>query len=305
MAEDTEKSSSQPLDEIMLAMDVVDTLRHQQLLVERELNTENRDQKMLQRLHEIYASQGIEVPEHVLEQGVTALREGRFTYTAPASGIASALARLYVSRANWGKPVLLAITLSLLVWLAYALLIKGPGERASAALPQQLQSSYENLIGQAKGETARQQSESLLLDGQSALQRNREDKVETILQQMASLQRDIELEYELRIAAHPGTRSGVWRIPDANTGARNYYIIVEAVNKFGKLEDVPVVNEEDGKTYRVQQWGLRVEEPLFRQVAADKSDDGIVQNNRFGSKKRGFLTPDYVMPTTGAAITQW
>ena len=122
---------------------------------------------------------------------------------------------------------------------------------------------------------------------------------------MANLQRDVELEYELRIAAQPGSRSGVWRIPDANTGARNYYIIVEAVNKFGKLEEVPVMNEEDGKTYRVNQWGLRVEEQLFQQVAADKADDGIIQNNRFGNKKRGFLTPDYVMPTTGAAITQW
>lgn len=305
MAEEAADKSGQPLDEIMLAMDVVDTLRHQQLLVERELNTENRDQKMLQRLREIYASQGIEVLEHVLEQGVAALKEGRFAYTAPPPGISTGLAKLYVSRNRWGKPVAVALAVILVAWLAYALLIKGPGERASAALPRQLQSGYEHLIGQSKGQAARQQAESLLLDGQSAIQRNDEEDVEKILQQMNSLQRDVELEYELRIAAHPGTRSGVWRIPDANTGARNYYVIVEAVSKFGKLEEIPVVNEEDGKTYRVKQWGLRVDESLFQQVAADKTDDGIIQNNRFGTKKRGFLTPDYAMPTTGAAITRW
>nr|MDJ0956301.1 DUF6384 family protein [Arenicellales bacterium] len=65
MAED--KTPARPLDDVMLAMDVVDTLRHQQLLVERELNTEDRDKKMMDRLREIYASQGIEVPDHVLE----------------------------------------------------------------------------------------------------------------------------------------------------------------------------------------------------------------------------------------------
>jgi hypothetical protein len=31
-----------PLDDIMLAMDVVDTLRHQELLVERELQADDR-----------------------------------------------------------------------------------------------------------------------------------------------------------------------------------------------------------------------------------------------------------------------
>ena len=85
------RKEKQPLDDIMLAMDVVDTLRHQQLLVERELKAEDRDQKMMQRLREIYTSQGIEVTDRVLEQGVTALKEGRFVYDPPAA----------VSRPGW------------------------------------------------------------------------------------------------------------------------------------------------------------------------------------------------------------
>ncbi len=72
-------ADKRPLDDIMLAMDVVDTLRHQQLLVERELNADDRDEKMKQRLREIYASQGIDVPDDVLEQGVAALSIERRT----------------------------------------------------------------------------------------------------------------------------------------------------------------------------------------------------------------------------------
>ena len=52
-AQATEKH---PLDEVMLAMDVVDTLRHRALLVERELHAEDRDQKLLERLRELYAA---------------------------------------------------------------------------------------------------------------------------------------------------------------------------------------------------------------------------------------------------------
>jgi hypothetical protein len=99
--------------------------------------------------------------------------------------------------------------------------------------------------------------------------------------------------------------SGVWRIPDANDDARNYYIVVEAVDSENRVLTRPIVNEEDGKIYPVDKWGLRVDESLFRRVAADKSDDGIIQDNVFGTKRRGYLEPDYRMPTTGRAITSW
>ena len=51
----------QSLDDLMLSMDVVDTLRHRQHLVEREINSEERDQKQIERLRENYTSQEIEV----------------------------------------------------------------------------------------------------------------------------------------------------------------------------------------------------------------------------------------------------
>jgi hypothetical protein len=241
----------------------------------------------------------------VLEQGVSALKEGRFQYEPPASGMQTSLARLYINRGKWGKPLLLVSGFVLVVWLAYFFLISGPAERTAAALPGKLEAQHQRLSQQAVGPRAKELAESLLADGRSALQRDDVDEAELALQRMAVLQRDIESEYDLRIASHPGQRSGVWRIPDANPNARNYYIVVEAVSRQGKLLEVPVVSEEDGKTHRVKQWGLRVEEPLFRKIAADKTDDGIIQDNRFGVKKRGYLTPQYLMPTTGRAITSW
>ena len=88
------QSEKAPLDEVMMAMDVVDTLRHQKLLVERELNSDTREQKLLERLRKLYASQGIEVPDSILAEGVKALEEDRFTYQLPPPGIQTALARI-------------------------------------------------------------------------------------------------------------------------------------------------------------------------------------------------------------------
>jgi hypothetical protein len=82
----------------------------------------------------------------------------------------------------------------------------------------------------------------------------------------------------------------------------NYYVIVEAVTPQGKRLTVPITSEENGRVYNVQQWGLRVDESLYDKIRQDKLDDGIIQNNRFGLKQRGYLPPQYLMPTTGGTI---
>jgi hypothetical protein len=298
-------AEKQPLDDLMLAMDVVDTLRHQQLLIERELNAGDRDRKLIERLREIYASQGIDVPDHVLEEGVAALKEDRFAYTPPPENFNTRLARLYISRGKWGKPLLAGLGTVLLILLAYALLIRGPAERELAQLPSRLEQQHGLLLEQARGEAARARSEALYSQGKSALAAGEKDDALAVLDQMEALRNEIEREYELRIVSRPGERSGIWRIPDANTNARNYYIIVEAVTPEGRVLKRSVVNEENGRSYEVDKWGLRVEEPVFERVAADKQDDGIIQQNRFGVKRRGYLTPEYLLPTSGGAITAW
>ena len=62
------------LDDLMMSMDVVDTLRHQESLVARELDDDARERELLERLRQIYRGQGIDVPERILQEGVKALR---------------------------------------------------------------------------------------------------------------------------------------------------------------------------------------------------------------------------------------
>jgi hypothetical protein len=125
------------------------------------------------------------------------------------------------------------------------------------------------------------------------------------LQSLNDMRTILEQEYALRIVNRAGEKSGVWRVPDVNTRARNYYIVVEAVDPTGRVLTVPVTSEETDKTEHVTRWGLRVDEETFQQVARDKQDNGIIERDRFGYKRRGRLVPEYEMRTSGAAITHW
>ena len=100
-----------PLDQLMLAMDVVDTLRHRQELVATELDEDQRQREFVARVQAIYESQGIEVSAAVIAEGVRALREDRFTYKPPERTFAVRLAELYVERGRWARRAGLAVLL--------------------------------------------------------------------------------------------------------------------------------------------------------------------------------------------------
>jgi len=301
----TDTATRHPLNDVMLAMDVVDTLRHRQLLVERELNTEAREQTLIKRLREIYAAQGIDVPDHILAEGVAALDEERFVYTPPEPGWRVTLAHLYITRGTWGKTLLAILAMIIAVAIVYTTMISGPQQRRLAALPGELATQRQAIIELTEVPEARERAQQYLVQGQAALREEDADAAGKAVVSLKELRAQLEQEYTVRIISRPGESSGVWRMPDVNTDARNYYLIVEAVTADGSTLTLPVRNEEDGKVYKVNKWALRVSEQLYEQIAADKSDDGIIQQRDFGVKRRGQLAPDYAMPTTGAALTDW
>ena len=407
-------------DEVMLAMDVVDTLRHEQLLVERELASDERDQALIEKVKRMYAAQGLEVSDEVIAAGVAALKENRFAYQPPPRGSAW-LANLYVIRnrlAKWAA-ILAAALVGLFFFYQFAFvatevrqrqkeaknfnatiiqqqdqfsvakqrlinlkqalnraeksstasevaakrllaeagqqlsgaetklealeklplqpqftaeslaregdvikrrvgqrndLLKGAATQLDSAeaainnlgelsgLREKLASQRQSLLAESREDAARAQTEKLYNDAVAAL--NRGD-LTGARQESAALQqlydRVVE-EYELRIVSRPGVSSGVRRTLPNRPGVQNYYLVVEGVNSQGKRLTVPITSEENGKTYNVQQWGKRVDESLYDKIRRDKLDDGIIQNNLFGVKERGYLTPRYLMPTTGGAI---
>lgn len=472
------------LDRVMLAMDVVDTLRHQHELVERELDDDRRQHQLIERVQAIYESQGIEVSQEVVAEGVRALREDRFVYSPPRRSFSVRLAEVYVERGKWALRAAIALLLVVAAWATWAVpmhfhrqgLIEkfeqavarlGSGvtqladrgqrtetalgrSRAAASSPAESRlltdaegaladgigqtdalatalrslpaaedyieertrwdiaiDSYGDAVSTA-GETfttargllervdqlralaqrlgaAQQRIESVELSASAAAaakagitstvsalesgdvsaaeaalysldqvidgaMQARQQEAETRAQfaslstaldgvdvderaaselktqkavigaamtagdweragalvgKLRSFVEIVEQSYQLRIVSRPGDRSGVWRHPKGDRSQRNYYIIVEAVDRDGKSLSLSITSEEDQRTRRVERFGVRVPKSVYEQVKADKLDNGIIDHVAFGSKRRGSREPSYLFPVAGGHITRW
>lgn len=294
-----------PLEDLMVAMDVVDTLRHRDLIVDRELDSEGRRQRLLDRLREIYTAQGIEVSDAALSAGVDALEEDRFKYTPTQGGFSVRLARLYVSRSRWIKPLAGVLGLGLLIWIVWLYTVQWPEARLLEALPAKIEATHTRINEISVSDAANDRASRLVGLAKQSLAREDRSDAENRLEQLQALLRDLETAYEVRIVSRPNEVSAIWRVPDINPDARNYYLIVEAVTATGSIIPLSVLNEEDGRVYQASKWGLRVDETTFEAIVDDKRDDGIVQDNVVGAKSVGQLEPEYRISTTGATITDW
>lgn len=306
-------ASKPPLDDLMMAMDVVDTLRHDERIAVKELGDDLRDEQMVERLRQIYTSQGIEVPDRMLREGVQNLRQNRFVYSPPAAGFQRTLALIYVTRARWSKWLGILLLLAVAAVLAWRFLVVLPRERAAEALrielTETLPADFAALtvriaeIAVVPEATAR--AEELAATGLAAVATSNADAARKARADLMALEAQLLQTFDVRIVSRPGTPTGVTRIPQANRSAQNYYLIVEAIGPDGKALPQEIRSEEDGKTERIDIWGQRVPKATFDAVRADKQRDGIVQDAVLGSKARGKLDIDWQKPVDAGAITKW
>jgi hypothetical protein len=303
----------QALDDIMIAMDVVDTLRHREDLVRRELSEEDRETELIARLRKIYKDQGIDVPDSVLADGVKALKESRFVYTPPPRGWKRTLLTLWARRESFGKRAAALAALVAASLTGYHVLVTRPAQLAddrarveiTQTIPKDLKQAHADVLAVAGDEAAKQKANALLADGERLIRSGDRAGAKKVSGELATLRDELTREYTLTIVSRTGESTGVWRRPPGNSTARNYYIIVEAIGPDGRKLSLPIRNEESGATETVTKFGVRVPQNVFEAVAQDKRDDGIVQRNRLGIKRRGVLAIDYQMPFEGGFITKW
>jgi hypothetical protein len=300
-----ETAARPPLDEVMLAMDVVDTLRHRERVVERELAADDRDQELIARLREIYAGQGIEVSDAIVAQGVRDLRADRFVYSPPPPSFGRTLARVYVTRRRWSPAVGVATAILAAVVIGYQVFVRGPELEAIAALPGELEQAYTAVVDLAVAPEVDSRALAIRGEGELAIESESYDAAREAIAGLEALHAELDLAYEIRVRSAPGELSGVWRIPDANPNAQNFYLVVEAIGSDGDALRLPITSEETGATARVTRWGQRVDESVFQAVAADKQDDGIIQSATIGTKQRGLLELELRPGVGDGAITDW
>lgn len=304
--------SDAPLDDLMMAMDVVDTLRHEEGQVARELKTDERDAAMVERLRQVYASQGIDVPDHILKAGVEDLKRDRFIYSPPSAGFQRTLAMVYISRSTWSKWLAAVVAVVIVCIAAWYFIVKLPAQRAEADLLARLQAlpaTYTELVGRIDSLTENTEIEAnaarLATDGNLALSDGNNEaafKAEADLRDLAGRLQEV---FEVRIISREGVPTGVSRIPESNPDTENYYIVVEAVDADGKILERRIVSEESSEAELVDKWGQRVSETIYNAVRRDKMEDGIVQKGVLGQKRRGELDIKWRSGVQDGAITKW
>lgn len=303
----------QSLDDVMLAMDVVDTLRHRELVLAKELGGAERKEALIRRLKEIYEAQGIEVPDRILEDGVKALDEQRFVYNPPKDSFAVKVACAYIDRGRWGPPLAFIAGAALFLTAAYEFGFERPraaqAERArvelAVDLPKQIAAARDAARALAAGDAARARIDASYREGLSAAKAGDAAAARDAVGELSFLSGVLAQDLTIRVVSRPGEYSGVFRIPDDAPDTRNYYLIVEAVDARGRPQTIEVASEEDRKTARATIWGVRVPEAEFNRIAADKEDDQIIQHADVGRKPKGALAPVYDVPAAGGAILEW
>jgi len=301
------------LDEVMLAMDIVDTLRHRELILEKELGGAERKEALIRRLKEIYSAQGIAVPDRILEDGVKALEEQRFIYEPPKGGLAIRLARIYIARDHWLKPLAFVAGLALFATATYEFGFQNPREaqarkiqvELTVELPAALADARNSALALAENDAARKRVEGSFNEGVAATKDGRADAARSAIDDLEFLAGVLKEDFTIRVVSRPGEYSGVFRIPDDAPDARNYYLIVEAVDSRGRVRPLEISSEEDQKIERAEMWGVRVSEETFNAVAADKADDQIIEHAEIGAKPKGALNPVYNIADAGGAILEW
>jgi Family of unknown function (DUF6384) len=300
------------LDDMMLAMDVVDTLRHRERLVERELNEDVREEQLIERLRALYKSQGIEVPDNVLAEGVKALKEDRFVYTPPRPSFGRTLATLWVKRTSYGKWVAAALVALALAVGLYQFTVVKPRESAAEAaktelsetLPRDLAAAHTAVVAEARVPIARERADAILAQGRAALERGNAVDARSALGELDQLSKVLQQEFVLRIAGRPEDETGFFREHPSFQG-RAYFIVVDAVDSKGDPVRLSIHNDETNKTETVSRFAVRVPIATFDAVRDDKATNGVVQNARMAEKRRGYLDPEFLMPTLQGRITSW
>lgn len=115
----------------------------------------------------------------------------------------------------------------------------------------------------------------------------------------------VETPMVAKIVDRPDERSGVWRYPNGNLSARNYYLVVETTNAAGDAQPILVTNEETQKAEMTSMFAVRVPEKEYEAVKEEKVSTGHIATLQVGEKPAGSLQIKFNVATAGGMITEW
>lgn len=294
------------LREQMGAMALIDEMRHKQMIVQEHLDLPKRREEVARRIREYYESQNIAVDEALVEQGVRTYFEGRLVYEAPpAEGLTGTLARAYITRASWKKPVIAGIAVLALLG-AGGYFVQQEREGAAVRRAQETArqvAAVDEIAAQVRATVAEfkamglspaemGQVAALQRMADLALQERDAGRAREALAAMRAALAYARTPLVFQVVDRVGVKSGVERNYRAS-GGKSWYLIAEAVDPAGQAVPVEVVSAETGERKQAALFGVRVSKEVYDSVRADKAADGRIDAKALGEKPANALAPRF------------
>ncbi len=267
-------------------------------------------QEMSDELEAISESLGSELTAEEKQAAVRTYFAEQFALPPQNAGLSNLVARGYVQRRKVGFFAAAAIAIPVAtvgLWNAPATISSYMEAQKAAQLevlatqPEALRAEIATL---AVEPAAIRKATDLATLAQSYISAKNTESAEDTITQLGDLQAVLNQSYELKIANRDGYFRRLWRGSRSNSMIKNYYVIAHAIDPSGREVPVDILDEETGKKERVTIWGERVDEQTYENVGRDIHDDGIAQQDHIGSKRRGYLSPQYDLPVQGGKITR-
>jgi hypothetical protein len=156
-----------------------------------------------------------------------------------------------------------------------------------AVLPSEADRLYNAIKSIAMENAAIEQADSLYKETKLSIENVNVKQLKQAVNSLGSLDNLLEQEYTTTVVSREGVKSGIDRYYEGRLSG--YYLVVEARNSKGNVIQRQIRNEEDGKTYNVEMWGEKVPQAIYERIKQDKMDNGIINDNVFGTKQRGYM----------------
>ena len=295
--------SAKAFEEKLLTIDLVDGLRREQERLDLALDDHERMQELRNEIRSYYQQAGITVSDALIDRAIEERQQQRFAFRPPKLGFAGHLAaRTWIHRG----PVSLIVAAIVLIGTGGWLIEQQLAERA-----QQEQQVAETAHASALACLAENIAEADAADAAvlSAL-RNEGEALPATNAEAWNGEANATCAFfaapvRLRVVSESGEQSGVWRYFNGNTGARAYYLVVDALSASGTPVEVPFESAEDGQQYRQSRFAVRVDEAIYERVRADKEQDGVLQNAEAGTKPPDSLQWELPAGFEPSFIAEW
>lgn len=310
---------SRSLKTMLSVMDLASELRGQRERAKTLIDLDGERETIKKKILDSAKISGEDLTDDELNRALDAYYQGLRRFKTPEEGISHKLARLYIKRSKYG--LILGLPLLLLLGIAVST-FSVASYFESRKLNQIVEASkrslnhYEQIKLIAKNPQLVSKASSLnseldLIQRNASAQSDNTEildtnllRAEKIEKELAAISRALSSEYQVRIVNKSGQKSGIDRYYGSGDKSAGYYLILEAIDELGRVREMSILNKETGKVNVVKKWGEAVPKETFLRIAADKSDNGIIDNDLYGLKSRGYLDFQVQMKDTFGQVLE-